>query len=168
MIIDNCVHPSYRDALNKYFEDACKKGGQTRICWVRPCSGTSTWKNAVTCSRASDPKKPPAPAGGFRLGLRRPAPVSDAFPLPTHRLVFLPRRMAGASSESCSFRLIDKPDFTVAAELPGASCNPVLAGPATMTQIPERILVQAHLAAKQPQPLTPEQEASCAAKSLPS
>ena len=28
-----------------------------------------------------------------------------------------------------------------------------------MTQIPERILVQAHLAAKQPQPLTPEQEA---------
>ena len=59
--------------------------------------------------------------------------------LPMHRLVFLPRRMAGASSESCSFRLIDKPDFTVAAELPGASCNPVLAGPATMTQIPERI-----------------------------
>ncbi len=29
VIIDNCVHPSYRDALNKYFEDACKKGGQT-------------------------------------------------------------------------------------------------------------------------------------------
>jgi succinyl-CoA:acetate CoA-transferase len=28
-IIDNCVHPSYRDALNKYFDDACKKGGQT-------------------------------------------------------------------------------------------------------------------------------------------
>ena len=28
-----------------------------------------------------------------------------------------------------------------------------------MTQIPERILVQAHLAAKQPKPLTPEQEA---------
>src|SRR3546814_13542770 len=29
----------------------------------------------------------------------------------------------------------------------------------SMTQIPERILVQAHLAAKQPKPLTPEQEA---------
>jgi quinolinate synthase len=29
-----------------------------------------------------------------------------------------------------------------------------------MSQIPERILVQAHLAAKQPKPLTPEQEAS--------
>jgi len=28
-IIDNCVHPSYRDALNQYFDDACKKGGQT-------------------------------------------------------------------------------------------------------------------------------------------
>lgn len=28
-IIDNCVHPSYRDALNQYFEAACKKGGQT-------------------------------------------------------------------------------------------------------------------------------------------
>jgi succinyl-CoA:acetate CoA-transferase len=29
VIIDNCVHPSYRDALTKYFDDACKKGGQT-------------------------------------------------------------------------------------------------------------------------------------------
>src|SRR3546814_7548198 len=29
----------------------------------------------------------------------------------------------------------------------------------SMTQIPERILVQSHLAAKQPKPLTPEQEA---------
>ncbi|MFP5337930.1 MAG: acetyl-CoA hydrolase/transferase C-terminal domain-containing protein, partial [Gammaproteobacteria bacterium] len=29
VIIDNCVHPSYRDVLNKYFEDACQKGGQT-------------------------------------------------------------------------------------------------------------------------------------------
>ncbi len=29
VIIDNCVHPSYRDALNAYFEAACKKGGQT-------------------------------------------------------------------------------------------------------------------------------------------
>lgn len=28
-IIDNCVHPSYRDALNAYFDAACKKGGQT-------------------------------------------------------------------------------------------------------------------------------------------
>ena len=28
-IIDNCVHPSYRDALNDYFERACAKGGQT-------------------------------------------------------------------------------------------------------------------------------------------
>jgi len=29
VIIDNCVHPSYRDVLSKYFEDACQKGGQT-------------------------------------------------------------------------------------------------------------------------------------------
>ncbi|MCQ4322770.1 acetyl-CoA hydrolase/transferase family protein [Stutzerimonas stutzeri] len=29
VIIDNCVHPSYRDALNAYFDAACKKGGQT-------------------------------------------------------------------------------------------------------------------------------------------
>lgn len=28
-IIDNCVHPSYRDALNDYFERACAKGGHT-------------------------------------------------------------------------------------------------------------------------------------------
>ncbi|SDN52742.1 acetyl-CoA hydrolase/transferase family protein [Pseudomonas jinjuensis] len=28
-IIDNCVHPSYRDALNSYFEAACKRGGHT-------------------------------------------------------------------------------------------------------------------------------------------
>ena len=29
VIIDNCVHPSYRDALNQYFEGACDRGGQT-------------------------------------------------------------------------------------------------------------------------------------------
>ena len=29
VIIDNCVHPSYRDQLNDYFERACAKGGQT-------------------------------------------------------------------------------------------------------------------------------------------
>ncbi|ACO78086.1 Acetyl-CoA hydrolase/transferase [Azotobacter vinelandii CA] len=28
-IIDNCVHPDYRSALNDYFERACAKGGQT-------------------------------------------------------------------------------------------------------------------------------------------
>jgi len=28
-IIDNCVHPSYRAALNGYFERACARGGQT-------------------------------------------------------------------------------------------------------------------------------------------
>ena len=28
-IIDNCVHPSYKDALNDYFDRACAKGGQT-------------------------------------------------------------------------------------------------------------------------------------------
>ena len=29
VIIDNCVHPSYREALNQYFEGACDRGGQT-------------------------------------------------------------------------------------------------------------------------------------------
>ncbi|MGZ6503190.1 MAG: acetyl-CoA hydrolase/transferase C-terminal domain-containing protein, partial [Tumebacillaceae bacterium] len=28
-IIDNCVHPSYRDQLLEYFTEACKRGGQT-------------------------------------------------------------------------------------------------------------------------------------------
>ncbi len=28
-IIDNCVHPMYRNALNDYFERACAKGGHT-------------------------------------------------------------------------------------------------------------------------------------------
>ena len=28
-IIDNCVHPSYRDALNDYFTRACERGGHT-------------------------------------------------------------------------------------------------------------------------------------------
>ncbi|MDS1216442.1 acetyl-CoA hydrolase/transferase C-terminal domain-containing protein, partial [Acinetobacter baumannii] len=28
-IIDNCVHPLYRDALNDYFDRACAKGGHT-------------------------------------------------------------------------------------------------------------------------------------------
>ena len=28
-IIDNCVHPDYKDALNDYFARACAKGGQT-------------------------------------------------------------------------------------------------------------------------------------------
>lgn len=28
-VIDNCVHPEYRDALNDYFERACAKGGHT-------------------------------------------------------------------------------------------------------------------------------------------
>ncbi|MGZ4032889.1 MAG: acetyl-CoA hydrolase/transferase C-terminal domain-containing protein, partial [Tumebacillaceae bacterium] len=28
-IIDNCVHPSYRDQLHEYFTEACKRGGQT-------------------------------------------------------------------------------------------------------------------------------------------
>ena len=28
-IIDNCVHPFYRDQLNDYFERACLNGGQT-------------------------------------------------------------------------------------------------------------------------------------------
>ena len=29
VIIDNCVHPAYRDALNSYFESACAIGGHT-------------------------------------------------------------------------------------------------------------------------------------------
>jgi succinyl-CoA:acetate CoA-transferase len=29
VIIDHCVHPDYRDALNDYFERACAKGGHT-------------------------------------------------------------------------------------------------------------------------------------------
>ena len=29
MIIDNCVHPDFRAALNDYFERACAKGGHT-------------------------------------------------------------------------------------------------------------------------------------------
>lgn len=29
VIIDKCVHPMYKDALNEYFEAACKRGGQT-------------------------------------------------------------------------------------------------------------------------------------------
>ncbi|AZF13631.1 acetyl-CoA hydrolase/transferase family protein [Pseudomonas sp. R3-18-08] len=29
VIIDNCVHPAYRDALNSYFEAACALGGHT-------------------------------------------------------------------------------------------------------------------------------------------
>ncbi|MGC4009660.1 MAG: acetyl-CoA hydrolase/transferase family protein [Pseudomonas sp.] len=29
VIIDNCVHPSYRDALNSYFDTACERGGHT-------------------------------------------------------------------------------------------------------------------------------------------
>jgi succinyl-CoA:acetate CoA-transferase len=29
LIIDNCVHPAYRQALNDYFEAACELGGQT-------------------------------------------------------------------------------------------------------------------------------------------
>ncbi len=29
MVIDNCVHPSYRQALNEYFEAACALGGHT-------------------------------------------------------------------------------------------------------------------------------------------
>ncbi|OBY87982.1 acetyl-CoA hydrolase [Pseudomonas sp. AU11447] len=29
VIIDNCVHPSYRDALNSYFDAACERGGHT-------------------------------------------------------------------------------------------------------------------------------------------
>ncbi|NLY57592.1 MAG: propionyl-CoA--succinate CoA transferase, partial [Gammaproteobacteria bacterium] len=28
-VIDNCVHPEYRDALNDYFDRACAKGGHT-------------------------------------------------------------------------------------------------------------------------------------------
>ena len=28
-IIDNCVHPMYKDALNDYFNRACERGGQT-------------------------------------------------------------------------------------------------------------------------------------------
>ena len=28
-IIDNCVHPDYRAALNDYFERACQRGGHT-------------------------------------------------------------------------------------------------------------------------------------------
>ena len=29
VIIDNCVHPAYRDALNEYFTAACARGGHT-------------------------------------------------------------------------------------------------------------------------------------------
>ena len=29
VIIDNCVHPAYRDALNTYFDAACAIGGHT-------------------------------------------------------------------------------------------------------------------------------------------
>ncbi|MGE8405700.1 MAG: acetyl-CoA hydrolase/transferase C-terminal domain-containing protein, partial [Pseudomonas sp.] len=29
VIIDNCVHPDYREALNDYFTRACERGGHT-------------------------------------------------------------------------------------------------------------------------------------------
>jgi succinyl-CoA:acetate CoA-transferase len=29
VIIENCVHPSYREALTQYFEKACAHGGHT-------------------------------------------------------------------------------------------------------------------------------------------
>jgi len=29
VIIDNCVHPAYQDALNTYLAAACAKGGHT-------------------------------------------------------------------------------------------------------------------------------------------
>ena len=29
MIIDNCVHPDFREALNDYFSKACAIGGHT-------------------------------------------------------------------------------------------------------------------------------------------
>lgn len=32
VIIDNCADPSYRDALNDYFSQACQKGGHTPHC----------------------------------------------------------------------------------------------------------------------------------------
>lgn len=28
-ILQNCVHPEYRDMLEEYFMEACKRGGQT-------------------------------------------------------------------------------------------------------------------------------------------
>jgi succinyl-CoA:acetate CoA-transferase len=42
-IIDNCADPSYRDALNDYFAEACKRGGQTPHCLEKALS----WHQAL-------------------------------------------------------------------------------------------------------------------------
>ena len=39
LIIDNCVHPDYRDALNDYFERACARAARRRTC----CSEALSW-----------------------------------------------------------------------------------------------------------------------------
>ena len=156
VIIDNCVHPSYRDVLNKYFEDACQKGGQTPH-----LREAMQWhinlEERGHMLKGGDPKKPPAHSRRFsRL---RKSPCARCFPF-ANASASIPAPSNGRSLA----RILLLPSYRQARRYrcrraTGASCNPVLAGPATMTQIPERILVQAHTAAKQPQPLTPEQEA---------
>src|SRR3546814_13200249 len=67
-------------------------------------------------------------------------------------------RISDWSSDVCSSDLPTSPNSRPGPLYSALRAIPCWQDP-SMTQIPERILVQAHLAAKQPKPLTPEQEA---------
>ena len=49
-IIRHCVHPSYREALQDYFDRACERAARRRICWKRRSPGTSASAKPIPCA----------------------------------------------------------------------------------------------------------------------
>ena len=49
-IIRHCVHPSYREALQDYFDRACERGGQTPHLLEEAFSGTSASAKPIPCA----------------------------------------------------------------------------------------------------------------------
>ncbi|EWM46029.1 citrate lyase, alpha subunit family protein [Bordetella holmesii 70147] len=48
-VIANCVHPTYRAALQDYYDRACERAGRRRICSKRLSPGTSVTTNPSRC-----------------------------------------------------------------------------------------------------------------------
>ncbi|WZB76883.1 succinate CoA transferase [Achromobacter insuavis] len=94
-VIQHCVHPSYREALQDYFDRACERGGQTPICWKRRSRGTSASTRPTACGQCR-----PRPA-------RSPDPVpAAARSRPAAGHSFLSRVVLAASWSAAVTRLL--------------------------------------------------------------
>lgn len=74
-IINTCAHPSYRAALQDYFDRAMAHapGAILPTCWRRLCRGLSATCGQALCVAANDGPRPTGSLAGWQPG-RRPVP----------------------------------------------------------------------------------------------